>query len=47
MTEKESKVSFDISKLSLTELIKVYQDINAFLDFLESKKIVEEGGKNE
>ncbi|MDD2489630.1 MAG: hypothetical protein PHY26_00015 [Bacilli bacterium] len=39
---KEQKVNFDMSTLSLSELIKVYEEIINFLNFLEEKKIVEE-----
>ena len=49
MKKEENKVNFDLSTLSLSELIKVYEDINNFLQFLEDKKIVEEekaAGKN-
>lgn len=42
MKKEESKVNFDLSKLSLSELIKVYEDITNFLQFLDEKKIVEE-----
>jgi len=41
MTKKPEKVDFDLSQLSLKELIATYQDIATFLDFLESKKIAE------
>ncbi len=44
---EENKVSFDISKLNLSELIKLYEDINAFIEFLENKKIVEEVGEKD
>lgn len=47
MEEKDTKVNFDMSKLTLPELIKTYEDINAFLDFLKSKRIEDEGDKNE
>jgi hypothetical protein len=40
--EKENKVNFDMSALSLSELIKVYEDITDFLQFLDDKKIVQE-----
>ncbi|NLL44490.1 MAG: hypothetical protein GX247_02340 [Mollicutes bacterium] len=33
------KVEFDLFTLSLAELIKVYENINEFLEFLEDKKI--------
>ena len=42
MKNKEKTVDFDLSLLSLQELITVYQKVAEFLDFLESKKIVEE-----
>ena len=35
----EAKTNFDISNLSLRELIEVYETINSFLDFLEESKI--------
>ena len=35
----DAKTNFDISNLSLQELIEVYETINAFLDFLEESKI--------
>lgn len=42
MNEEENKVSFDLSVLSLEELIKVYENINEFLEFLNDSKIAEE-----
>ena len=30
MKKEESKITFDLAKLSLNELIKVYEDINSF-----------------
>lgn len=42
MKKQESKVNFDLSTLSLSELIMVYENINNFLQFLEDKKIVTE-----
>jgi len=42
MSKEENKVNFDISTLSLSELIKVYEDINDFLGLLDEKKIVPE-----
>lgn len=47
MKKEENKVNFDMSKLSLTELIKVYENINGFLQFLEEKRIVEEEVENQ
>lgn len=38
MIKEENKVNFDLSVLTLAELIKVYEDINLFLQFLASKK---------
>ena len=43
----EEKTNFDISSLSLRELIKVYEDINSFLDFLDESKINEIEANNE
>ena len=37
------KVDFDLSLLSLEELIQVYNNIEEFLQFLAETKIVEEG----
>ncbi|MGE5456030.1 MAG: hypothetical protein ACM3O4_02890 [Ignavibacteriales bacterium] len=42
MNKEETKVNFDLSNLNLNELIKVYQDIVEFIQFLEEKKIVVE-----
>ncbi|MGI6329664.1 MAG: hypothetical protein ACOXZR_02245 [Bacilli bacterium] len=42
---KEEKINFDLSLLSLKDLIKVYEEINDFLLFLDNKKIEEERGK--
>lgn len=45
MTE-ENKINFDLSTLTLEELIEVYENIEIFLDFLEESKIeTEEKGK--
>lgn len=44
---EKNKVNFDVSKLSLQELIKVYENIDLFLKFLEGSKIKEEEGKQE
>lgn len=40
MKKEEKKVNFDMSLLSLSDLIKLYEDINGFLQFLEEKKII-------
>lgn len=37
----EDKKNFDISNLSLKDLIKVYEDISSFLSFLEESKLDE------
>ena len=43
----EEKTNFDISNLSLKELIETYETINSFLDFLDETKVEEEEAKNE
>ena len=46
--KNEKTVEFDLSLLSLQELVSVYQKVEEFLEYLESKKIVEEEkGKEE
>lgn len=41
---KEKKVDFDLSALSLKDLIEVYEEITSFIDYLNNNKIeVEEG----
>ena len=40
MTKEHNKVDFDLSVLKLDELIKVYEDIENFIKFLNDKKIV-------
>lgn len=50
MKKKEPvKVDFDLSKLTLQELIEVYDNIKEFLMFLEENKIEleEKGEENE
>ena len=42
MAKKIDKVDFDMSLLSLSDLVKVYEDINSFMFFLEDKKIEDE-----
>ena len=44
---KESKVNFDLSELTLEELIEVYENINIFIDYLEESKIEIEEKENE
>ena len=43
----DEKTNFDISNLSLKELITVYEHIGAFLDFLDESKIDESEASNE
>ena len=46
MKKETTKINFDLSVLSLSELIKVYEDISAFLEFLEKNILaLEEKGK--
>ncbi len=50
MKKEENKVNFDLSKLSLSELIDVYENIEDFLKYLEDKKIIQKdevGNKDE
>lgn len=42
MSKKENKIDFDLSVLSLSELIKLYEHIKNFVEFLDDRKIVEE-----
>ncbi|HHT38283.1 MAG TPA: hypothetical protein GXZ95_02570 [Mollicutes bacterium] len=42
MKKDDKKVNFDLSTLTLSELIEVYEDITDFLKFLDEKKIVVE-----
>lgn len=39
---EESLVDFDISKLSLKDLVSVYENINLFLRYLDDNKIEQE-----
>lgn len=39
MKKKEDKVGFDLSNLSLQELIDVYSNIEEFLQYLDENKI--------
>ena len=47
--KEENKVNFDLSTLTLEELVEVYEDINVFIDYLEETKleIEEEKDKEE
>ncbi len=40
MKKEEEKINFDLSVLTLKELIEVYEEIIGFMDFLEGSKIV-------
>lgn len=42
MSKDDNKVDFDLSALTLQELINVYENITDFLQFLEESKIVME-----
>jgi hypothetical protein len=44
---KETKVNFDLSELTLEELIEVYDNINIFMGYLEESKIEIEEKENE
>lgn len=44
----DNKINFDLSTLTLEELIEVYENIEIFLDYLEESKIeTEEKGKED
>lgn len=43
----DDKTNFDISNLSLKDLITVYEHIGAFLDFLDESRIAESEASNE
>lgn len=48
MKKEDEKVNFDLSTLSLEELIEVYGKIGDFLEYLdESKLVIEEKEKEE
>lgn len=47
MKKEENKVDFDLSVLSFEELIKVYDDVNNFIKYLNDKKIVIEEKEKE
>lgn len=44
---EENKIDFDMSSLSLQELIKTYESINSFLEYLEENKVEEGDEKSE
>jgi methionyl-tRNA formyltransferase len=39
MAKKEEKINFDLSALSLQELIETYNNIDEFMTFLKDSKI--------
>lgn len=39
MTKEKSKIDFDLSTLTLEELIEVYENIEEFLVFLDESKL--------
>ena len=43
--EEEEKVGFDLSTLSLQELVTVYKDITDFMQYLDDNKIIVEEEK--
>ncbi len=43
----DAKTNFDLSNLSLQELIEIYETINSFLDFLDESKIKDGEAKDE
>ena len=46
--KEENKVNFDLSTLTLEELVEVYDNIKIFNDYLEESKIeIEEKGKED
>ena len=47
MKKEENKVDFDLSVLSFEELIKVYENVNNFIKYLNDKKIVIEEKEKE
>lgn len=48
MKREDNKFDFDLSALTLEELITVYNDVDDFINFLESKKVeVEKKEENE
>lgn len=47
MEKKDNKVDFDLSTLTLQELIKVYEEMEEFLKTLDESKIVIEEKEEE
>lgn len=42
MKKEDNKVDFDLSTLTLEDLVKVYEKITEFLQFLSESKIIQE-----
>lgn len=49
MTKENNKVDFDLSALTLEELIEVYEKIENFLEYLDDSRVVieEKSGEDE
>ncbi len=49
MVKENNKIDFDLSALTLEELIEVYEKINEFLEYLDDSKVEIEvkGGTDE
>lgn len=45
MKKEQKQVDFDLSTLSLTELISLYENINGFFEYLDETKIEESKGE--
>jgi len=45
--KEDNKVDFDLSTLSLEELIKVYESVDEFIEFLNDSKIGIEENKED
>ena len=45
--KEETKVDFDLSALTLEQLVEVYEDINVFIDYLNESKIETEEKESE
>jgi hypothetical protein len=47
MAMEKNKTNFDLSNLSLQELIQVYEDISSFLSFLDESVVSESEASDE
>ena len=47
MKKEASKVIFDLSELTLSELVSIYEKVIGFLQYLDESKIVIEENKGE